>query len=112
MSEHSIAVSKDNTEHECTNAQKQRQQPVSIPAEVARYRLAFLDAAQVADTIASARMAEEQDNAFVDRCRELAKQMREFAGHGSNPTDFNEQHKQPRTNGRALSRLLPKVWSR
>lgn len=67
----------------CENPEK-KIAPIDIPAEVSRYRLAFLDAAQVADNIAGDMIAEGQSAEFSTRCRELAKQMREFAGHGPN----------------------------
>ena len=66
----------------CDNPKK-KIRPVDIPAEVSRYRLAFLDAAQVADSIAADMMTDGQPAEFSARCRELAKQMREFAGHGT-----------------------------
>ena len=84
---------------------------ISIPAEVARYRLAFLDATQVADAIAADMAADgNENNAFAGRCRELARQMREFAGHTSGLADTGQNT--GRGNGRALSRFLPKSWSR
>jgi hypothetical protein len=57
---------------------------IDIPAEVSRYRLALLDAAQAAESIAADMMADNQSAEFAARCRELAKQMRNFAGHGQN----------------------------
>jgi hypothetical protein len=63
---------------------KKKLPAVDIPAEVSRYRLALLDAAQVADSIAADMMADGQSAEFARRCSELAKQMREFAGHGPN----------------------------
>lgn len=82
---------------------------MSIPAEVARYRLAFLDAAHAAETIASDMAQEGHDTLYAERCRELAQQMREFAGHTANAPSFKPA---AAPKGSALARLLPKVWSR
>jgi hypothetical protein len=54
---------------------------VSIPDSINRYRLAFLDAAHAADTIAGDMTSENIPGDYARRCRELAQQMREFAGH-------------------------------
>jgi hypothetical protein len=72
---------------------------IDVPVEVARYRLALLDAAQAADTIAADMTAESQSPAFAARCRELAAQMREFAGHtahGFSYSDMTEPNFGPR----------------
>jgi hypothetical protein len=48
-----------------------------------RYRLALLDAAQAADAVAADMEADGCEVIYIERCRELARQMRDFAGHGS-----------------------------
>jgi hypothetical protein len=66
-------------------AQRQRPQKRTDTAtfndEAARYRLALLDAAQATDLLATDMAMGDQDKAYVARCRELARQMRTFAGH-------------------------------
>lgn len=51
------------------------------PGDVRLYRLAFLDAARVADDIAASMAADAASQEQAQRCRTLAEQMRAFAGH-------------------------------
>lgn len=82
--------------------------PISIPHEVARYRLALLDAAQAADAIAADMTAQGHENEFAERCRDLARQMREFAGHSGvgSPVGFARQGKRA---GTALMTIIRKA---
>ena len=85
---------------------------VSIPVEVGRYRLALLDAAQVAETIAADMTAEGQDSEFVERCADLARQMREFAGHTPGQDTLGGGQSGAGNTGTALTRFLRKGWPR
>jgi hypothetical protein len=52
-----------------------------IPAEVNRFRLALLDAAHAAETIAADLVETEDVEEFAERLQDLARQMRAAAGH-------------------------------
>lgn len=67
-------------------------------SEAARYRLALLDAAQVVDVLGSDMTSAGQDPRFVERCRELARQIKAFAGHTDAAASFDDRnggHKAP-----------------
>ncbi len=49
--------------------------------DAARYRLALLDAAQVVDQLADDMAEAGQDAEFIERNRDLARQIRALAGH-------------------------------
>ncbi|MBA2124700.1 hypothetical protein DLM45_00450 [Hyphomicrobium methylovorum] len=89
------------------DSHERKAKEVTIPAEVARYRLALLDAAQSADTIAADMSASDIDPIYVERCRDLARQMRAFAGHSPGTNNARASGKDG-----TLSRFLPKLWSR
>ncbi len=57
------------------------QQSGPVDSELAHLRLALLDAAQVADVIATDMQNANHSEEYPDRCRELAQQMRMVAGH-------------------------------
>ena len=80
----------------------------AIPAEVARYRLALLDAAQAAETISNDMIANGVAPDYAGRCRELARQMRAFAGHTA---EFGTAGKGGTPAGKVLS-IFRKPWSR
>lgn len=84
-----------------------------IDDAAARYRLALLDAAQVADTIAIDMVGADQSPDFVDRLRQLSSQMRAFAGHTA-PTSFEDltQPQASRRTGTALMAIIrrAKPW--
>ena len=79
-----------------------------IPAEIARLRLALFDCAQVAETIGNDMRAKGVAGEFTERCRELARQMRDFAGSGD---DFGGPGQGPGSGpgGKVLS-ILRKPW--
>jgi len=83
---------------------------VSIPHEVARYRLSLLDAAQSLDAMANDMDARNVAD-FPARCRELARQMREFAGHTVDGAGSNQEFQGGKTaaTGTALMRMLRKA---
>jgi hypothetical protein len=84
----------------------------TISDEVARYRLALLDAAQVTDTIAADMSAADQTAEFIDRLRMLAAQMRAFAGHttsGSSFDDFSSGSKRQKGSGTGLLAIICRV---
>ena len=87
---------KDRRTSQCQTPKEDRNPSTSRPAatndEAARYRLALLDAAQVADVLAADMSTAGQDARFVDRCRELARQIRAFAGHTSDAGSFADRH--------------------
>jgi hypothetical protein len=87
---------------------KQPAKSAAINDEAARYRLALLDAAQAADGLASDMAASGQDQ-FASRCRELARQMRRFAGHDAD-ADFQGFGGQRSTTG--LVAIVRRMWSR
>ncbi len=65
----------------CGGKRKRSAETPVIEDSSARYRLALLDAAQVADTIAAEMVQADQSPEFVSRIRQLSTQMRAFAGH-------------------------------
>ena len=66
----------------CGNPRRDRSdRRPDIPAEVNRYRLALLDAAHAAETIATDMDAEQADRRYIEQITHLANQMRELAGH-------------------------------
>ena len=93
-----------------SNAQK-RQQPLPDDS-AARYRLALLDAAQVVDTVAADMHAAAQSREFVNRLRELATQMRSFAGHSAGATfdDLSARTQKPPSS--ALMTILRRATGR
>ncbi len=80
----------------------------AIPAEIARYRLALLDAAQAAETIGKDMKANGAAPEFAGRCLELARQMREFAGHTA---EFGGAGKGRKATAKVLS-IFRKPWSK
>ena len=97
----------DTRNKRCGNP-KGRAPAVSIPAEVARYRLALLDAAQAAETIGHDMTEDGNSPEFAGRCRELARQMRAFAGHTA---DFGSSGRSGGGTGKLLS-IFRKAWPR
>ena len=87
--------------------------PPAIDDAAARYRLALLDAAQVADTIAADMVTAQQSPDFVSRLRQLSSQMRTFAGHTA-PASFEDlaQSRTSRSAGTALMAIIrrAKPW--
>lgn len=84
----------------------------TISDEAARYRLAPLDAAQIADTIGMDMTSAGNAGEFADRCHQLALQMRAFAGHttyGSNFDDLSARSSRSRMRGTALMAFVRKV---
>lgn len=60
-------------------------------ADISDYRLAFLDAARVVESIAAEFAGGQGTGETASRCRDLAQQMRAFAGHGeAGTTEFSE----------------------
>ncbi len=83
-----------------------------IPAEIARYRLALFDCAQAAETIGNDMQAKGVAGEFTERCRDLARQMRDFAG---NSDDFGGPGQGPGSGGTPASKVLSilrKPWSK
>jgi hypothetical protein len=86
----------------------------TVSDDTSRYRLALLDAARVADLLASDLASGTPPEAGAARIRALAEQMRQFAGHGDTTRrefqDFSESKPPSR---RALARLISRVktWS-
>ena len=81
-----------------------------VPAEIARYRLALFDCAQAADAIGNDMRAKGVAAEFAERCRELARQMREFAGDGGGGPGHG-----PGSGGTTAGKVLSifrKPWSR
>lgn len=76
----------------------------AIDDAAARYRLALLDAAQVADTIAADMTGADQSSDFVKRLHQLSMQMRAFAGHSA-PTSFYDLSR-PKSHGRTSTTLM------
>ena len=72
----------DVREQRCGGARRKTSREASpeLSDDAARYRLALLDAAHAADGIAADLIADGQSE-HARRCAELAKQMRQFAGH-------------------------------
>lgn len=54
-----------------------------VDDSAARFRLGLLDAAQAVDGIATDLAASGGEDEYSQRCRELAQQMRQLAGHES-----------------------------
>lgn len=75
-----------------------------------RYRLALLDAAQVVDVIASDMTRDGTGGTYAERCRELARQMREFAGHSRDAASFNDVS--ARKSGSGLKALVRRFGMR
>lgn len=102
--------------------QSRKQGPSPSPDQVmgyeaARYRLALLDAALVADTIATdidADMAgDRRAAAYSGRCRDLARQLRAFAGHAQAAgATFDDLAGNPPKSGFALMTLFRKARGR
>ena len=82
---------------------------ITISDEAARYRLALLDAAQVTDTIAADMVVAGQSTDYVDRLRQLARQIRAFAGHVS-PASF-EDLSQPMNSRPTGTSLMTAIFS-
>ena len=84
----------------------------AIDDAAARYRLALLDAAQMADTIAADMVGADQSPDFVSRLRQLSSQMRIFAGHSA-PASFEDlsRPKTARRTGTALMAIIRKARS-
>lgn len=83
----------DRRHSRCESKTRRRPNRPSVePSDGAsRYRLALLDAAQVAEILANDMAAEGASTEHVSRCRELALQMRGFAGHsGTGPVSFQD----------------------
>lgn len=84
----------------------------TISDEAARYRLALLDAAQVADTIGMDMTSTGNGGDFAGRCHQLALQMRAFAGHTIQSGSFDElspHASKSRRPGTALMAIVRKV---
>lgn len=95
----------DTREKRCGNP---KGRAPAIPAEIARYRLALLDAAQAAETIGKDMNANGAAPEFAGRCLELARQMREFAGHTA---EFGSAGKGRKATAKVLS-IFRKPWSK
>ena len=67
---------------------------------------------RVAETIAADMTAEGQDSEFVERCADLARQMREFAGHTPGQDTLGGGQSGAGNTGTALTRFLRKGWPR
>ena len=83
-----------------------------ISDEAARYRLALLDAAQVADTIGIDMTSCGNGGEFADRCHQLALQMRAFAGHttvGEKFDDLSARSGRWRKSGASFLAIVNKV---
>lgn len=90
-----------------------RKRVIEAPAmddAAARYRLALLDAAQVADTIAADMVNADESPEFIGRLRQLSSQMRIFAGHAA-PASFEDlsRPKPHRRTGTALMTIIRKA---
>ncbi len=88
----------------CGGKQKRVTAPPRIDDAAARFRLALLDAAQVADTIAADMVNADQSPEYVGRLRQLSSQMRNFAGHSA-PASF-EDLSRPNTARRTSTALM------
>lgn len=72
-----------------------------------KYRLALLDAAQVAETIGTDMKADGIPPEYAQRCIDLSRQLREFAGHTIAARTFDDL-RQSRGVGNALVGLFRK----
>lgn len=88
----------------CNGKRKRVTASPAIDDAAARYRLALLDAAQVADTIVADMVGADQSPDFVNRLHQLSSQMRAFAGHTA-PASF-EDLSQPKSANRAGAALM------
>lgn len=83
----------DRREARCNAGGKSaKRSPAAVPVDAAavRLRLALLDAAHVAETIANDMGRAGRDDDYAARCRELARQMRAFAGHTDDTGSFDD----------------------
>lgn len=93
----------------CGGKRKRVAGPPASDDAAARYRLALLDAAQVADTIAADMVGSDQSPDYVSRLHQLSSQMRAFAGHTA-PASFEDlsQPKAAKRTGTALMAIFRK----
>ena len=85
----------------------------SVQDEIARYRLAMFECAQAAETIGNDMQAKGSAAEFAERCRNLARRLREFAGDGdgSGGPDTGGPSTGGTPAGKVLS-IFRKTWSR
>lgn len=107
----------DTRERRCGGKAKSSAAKAGVGAlsdDVSRYRLALLDAARVADMIASDIDRGGAPQEHAGRVRELAEQMRAFAGHSADAGSKNFEDFAGRTGraGSALSRWVrrTRLW--
>lgn len=91
------------------NPRPQAGQLPLISDEAACYRLALLDGAQAIDGLAADMEADELSGNYAQSCRELAQQLRAFAGHDTGLGWFAGNRRRGRKRTTGLLTVIKKV---
>ena len=101
-------------EQRCGRPGKSRRQAATetpLDAGAVRYRLGLLDAAHVADMLATDMSLNGCGEEYVNRCAELARQMRAFAGHTEAVATFDGAPGRRSWSGRRFLAVVRRVRS-